>query len=300
MRFLIFIFFFSSSSFASLTEKILGQVGEEVLSHQDVMSLRKKLQKDVFPTTLLFSTTFKKSRLLNNKKQRLEFLISLNMLKQMAEKNPLLQISPSQINKMYKKIRGKRSRSSFTKTLKSIGSSPEDLKEDIEKVMLADQALLFFVGSRIKVSNEEIETWYKQKHKKDFFNSMEYEFISLQLTEKEKNLALKKIKDNKNYDLEKLALDLNLETETLTVPKEKLNSKIKKELEKLMIFKTSPFFQVRGNWYLVKLLWKNKISYPQDMEKRAQIEGKVYKEKRKALIKAWLTKEKKDYPIIRN
>ena len=300
MKFLSFLLVFAFSSHATLTEKILAQVGEEVLSLEEVMLLRRKVQKDILPSSLLLSTVFKKSKLLNNKKERLEFLISLNMLSQMAEKYPHLSPSSKRIEEVYKKIQGKRSSKSFANLLKSIGSSGDKFKAFIEKNLLADGALLFLVGSRIKVSNEEIEAWYKKKYKKPFFNSVEYEFVSLQMNEDQKNQVLNRIQGKSSYDLKALASKLGLKTETLRLPQESLNSSIKKELEKLVISKNSPFFTVEGSWYLVQLLWKGKAFYPKNQEKKAKIEAKVYEEKRKVQIIAWLTKEKKEYPITRN
>ena len=300
MRFFYLFLIVSFLSHASLTEKILAQVGDEIIPLSEVMVLRRMIKKNLLPKSLLLSTVYSKSRIVNNKKRRLEFLISVNMLSQMAEKVPPLKISSKQIDKAYKKIRGKRSKKAFSKLLYSIGSSPEKFKAFLEKSLLADQSLLFFVGTKIKVSNEDIETWHKKKYGKGFFNSHIYEFVSLQMNEDEKDEMLERIKDKNSYDLKEEARSLGLKTEILKLEKEKLNSSIRKELEKLVISKTSPFFKVGSSWYLVQLLWKETSFYPKNQEKKAKIEAKVYEEKRKVQILSWLTKEKKNYPIVRN
>lgn len=300
MKFLIFVslIVFSGFSKAQLVERVQAQVGSKMISFIDLKNFQKQLRVGFISNSLLLKYGFKKSQLLNNRKKLLDFMISREMLFQLAKKESLPPIPREAIEKSLKQKKGSLSHKQFSAKLQRAGLSLKDLRQEILIDLTLDSFITQFVVSKITVSEQDVESYYFNKYNRPLFKSFEYEFVSLQFEEKNKPKILKNLEEKGPIELKELALSLGLKHKTLRLREQDLQEGLKKELVKLSVSQLSPIFQLEGNYYVLQLKWK----YPQislkERQTKARIEKLLYGQKQRAEIKKWVEEKRASFSIV--
>ena len=300
------LFLFSLLLFSSLTvsarlvERVQAQVAEEMISLMDINLFQKRLKKGLVPPSLLLTQFFTKSELLKDKNKLLDFMIYRNLLAQIAEQKPLPEIPEKQIRESFNKLKGRSLKKSFSKKLKKVGMTPLSLKQEIRLDLKNDLLINQYVGSKISISEQDIESYHFSLYKKPLFKIFEYEFVSVSFPEKQKESFFKNLSKMRIKDLRETALFLGLEYKILKLKQKDLQKKFQRELDNLSISQVSPVFLSNGFYYLLQLKWKQPQVHPEEQKKRAEIEQLLYKRQFKEETKKWVKEKKRLFSISRH
>ena len=292
-----FLFFFSLDLQARVVEKIQAQIGEEMISFIDLKNFQTQLKLALVPSSLLLKQMYKKPHLLKNKKSLLDFMITRNMLSQIAKKENLKEVLKKNIEQQLNRLKGSSSHKNFSKRLKRAGLSLKSLREQILIDLKIDLLLAQFVVSKIAVSEQDIESYHFNKYNQPLFKSFEYEFISVPFAEDKKPAVLKKLSDDAEDDLEDIARSLDLEYKSLKLKEKDIQKQLKKELDKLSVSQISPLLIFGDSYYVLQLQWKYPQISPQEQKKKNQIEKFLYEEKLTKEIRKWIEKKKAGFYI---
>lgn len=300
MRIYLVLLFFSLSTSAQLVERVQAQVGEEMISFIDLKNFQKQVRSKVFSSPVFLKPMFKRSQLLNSKNRALDFMITRELLAQLAEKEKLPNVAPAEVEKKLRQLRGSSSHKNFSIRLRGAGLNLKTLREQLLTNLKIDLLLSQFVVSKITVSEQDIESYYFNQNGRSLFNSFEYEFISVQFTESKKSAVLKSLNQNTSGDLEEIAKSLGLEYKNLRLRGEEIQKQLKTELDKLSISQISPFLIIGDSYYILQLKWKHPLISPREQRKKQQIEQALYKKKLAEEIKKWIEEKKAGFSIIRH
>ena len=296
----LFLIFFSFSLPAQLVEKVQAQVGEEMISFIDLKNFKKQLSWGWITSSLLDQPAFKKSLLLKNQKKLLDFMITRNMLSQLTETEKLEGISEKKVEQILHRLKGSSSHKKFSIQLQSAGLNLKTLRKEILKDLKIDLLLKQFVVSKITVSEQDIESYYFNKYNRPLFNSFEYEFVSVQFSEKEKPAVLKNLGRSVPEDLEEMASTLGLEHKSLKLKEGEIQQQFKKELRRLSVSQISPLLIVGNIYYILQLKWKYPLINPQEQKRKVQIEKILYKENLAKEMKIWIEEKRAGFSIVQH
>ncbi len=301
MKFFIPIFIlFSLTSQAKIVEKTQAQVASEMISLIDINNFQTQLRLNLAPSSLLLDQVYNKSELLRNKNKLLDYMISRNLLFQIAEKEKLPEISKKEIQKALKKLKATLSHKQLSKKLKKAGLSLTSLKEQILTDITNDLLLTQFVVSKIIISEQDIENYYFRKYNKHLFKTFEYEFISANLKENKKNKIIEKLKSKSIADLEETAHLLEIEYKKLKLKDNEIQKVFKKELDKLSVSQISPLIPIGDSYYILQLKWKQAQISPNEQKRKEKIEKTLYAKILKKEIKKWVEEKKTSFSIVRH
>ena len=292
-----FLFCFSLGPQARLVERIQAQIGEEMISLIDFKIFQTQLSLALVPSSLLLKQMDKKPRLLKNKKALLDFMITRNMLVQIAKKENLKEIPKKDVEQQLNRLRGSSSHKNFSKRLKQAGLSLKSLREQILIDRNIDLLLTQFVVSKIAVSEQDIESYHFNKYNQPLFKSFEYEFISVSFAEDKKPDILKKLSNEGTDDLKNMARSLGLEYKSLKLKGKDIQKQLKKELDKLSVSQISPLLILGNSYYILQLQWKSPQISPREQKKKKQIEKILYEEKLTKEMKKWIEEKKAGFYI---
>ena len=292
-----FLFCFSLGPQARLVERIQAQIGEEMISLIDFKNFQTQLSLALVPPSLLLKQMDKKPRLLKNKKALLDFMITRNMLAQIAKKENLKEVPKKDVEQQLNRLRGSSSHKNFSNRLKQAGLSLKSLREQILIDRNIDLLLTQFVVSKIAVSEQDIESYHFNKYNQPLFKSFEYEFISVSFAEDKKPDVLKKLSDEGTDDLKNMARSLGLEYKSLKLKGKDIQKQLKKELDKLSVSQISPLLILGNSYYILQLQWKSPQISPREQKKKKQIEKILYEEKLTKEMKKWIEEKKAGFYI---
>lgn len=276
-----------------VVEKILAQIGEDILSLIDFKNFQKQLSLGLIPSSLLLQNVFKKSQLMKDPDLLLEFMIARHILYQTAKKEENLpKLSSKQVDKALTQLKGKMSHKKFATRIKASGLTLKTLRDLIAVDLTNDILLSFLVLPKVMVSEKEIEARHFKQYQRTLFENFEYDFVSVQFSEDKKSRVLKALKEQTPLPLEKMAHRLGLETKHSKLKDQDINKIFKTELEKLSVSQNSSVIFLNGNYYILKLKWKTPIISPKEKAIRDRLEKQIHKQKLKTELIQWV-KEKK-------
>lgn len=145
----------------------VAQVGNLVISSQD---LNRAIQK-ILPFNVSFHGNLSKDKINEIRQKALDGLVERALKIQYALAGEIA-VDNAEVEARFQKIRGKyRSEEDFRKALG--GESPATLRADLYRDLLAEKAEQAAVDSRVKVSEEEIASYY-QENKQRFVRPRQY------------------------------------------------------------------------------------------------------------------------------
>lgn len=290
--FCLFLFCFNLS--ARLVEKTQAQVGKEMISLIDLKNFQKLLKERLKPPSLLLKYAYNKTQLLKDRKKLLNFMVTRELLAQIAEKENLPEIPKENVEQELAKLK-KTFRKSFSTKLKRTGLSVGDLKAVIFTDLKVNSLLNHFLIPKVIVSEEDVESYYFNKYKQSLFKSFEYEFVSLPIEENKKPAVLKALAEKKFDSLEQLAQSFNLPVKSFKLKGKDIQKTLKLELDKLSVSEISPLIIVGGVYYLLELKWKQPRINPEDQRKKTEIEQLIYKKKLSETMKKWIKEKRQSF-----
>ena len=208
------LFLFCCYSHSKVVEKTQAVINEQMISLLDLKNFEQQLRLDLAPPDLLIGSLYNKSELLKDRRLLLDYMVKRNLLFQLAEDKEIPNPSSSAVNKVIEDLKGDLSKENFYKKLNQTGLDIESLKKSIVVSLRNKKLLTRFVVSQIRVSEQEIETYYFSKHKKSLFKNFEYEFVSVYFKEDQKPEVIKVIKEGVT-SLEDMAQSLSLDHKAL-------------------------------------------------------------------------------------
>lgn len=290
--FLLFVFF-SPSLFSQIVERVQAEVGGEMISLIDLKDFDIRIREGLLKPSSFLKPIFKKSELLN-------FIVTRNMLFQIAKKEKLPEISKEELENKIRKLRGDSSHKNFSLKLKRAGLNLKSLREQVLIDRSIDLLLSQKFALKTTVSEQDIESYHFHKYSRPLFNRFEYEFISVQMTEDKKPAMLKKLREGKLSDLEEMASELGLSAKSFKLKGEDIQSMLKKELDKLFVSQISPVLLLGGRYYVLQLKWKHPQISPSEQKKKAQIENFLYQKKLNEEIQKWIEEQKTMFSIVQH
>ena len=276
-----------------VVEKILAQIGEDIISLIDFKNFRKQMSLGLIPSSLLLKNVFKKSQLLKDQNLLLEFMIARHILYQTAKKEENLpKLSSKQIDQALAQLKGKMSHKKFARRLKKARLNLKSLKALIAVDLTNDILLSMLAAPKVMVSEQEISARHFKQYQRALFKNFEYDFVSVQFSEDKKLRVLAALKKPSPLPLEKMAQRFDLEIKHSKLKDREIHKIFKAELERLSVSQSSPVIFLNGIYYILQLKWKTPIVSPKEKAIRDRLEQEIYKEKLKTELIQWV-KEKK-------
>ena len=300
MKFIIcsFLCFFSLSLHAQIVERVQAQIAEEMISLIDLKNFQRQLRSGLVPSSLLLKQLYRSPELLKDKNKLLDFMISRNMLFQMAKKEKLPELDKKALEKSLRQLKGSLSDKTFARKLKKVGLDLKDLKQQILMDLTNNLLLTRFVVSKIVISEQDIESYHFNKYNQPLFKNFEYEFISVSFPENRKEEILKGLSGKASVQLEDIARSLNLEPKTLKLKDKEIQKLFKKELDKLSVSQISPFLLLGNSYYVLQLKWKQPQISLREQKKKKEIEKALYKKNLRKETQKWVERKKASFSVI--
>ncbi len=187
---------------AEVVDKVLAIVSEEPILQSDMIKLRQRLKADKIQDELF---TINKGELLKNDKKALEFLVEEKILKSEIKRQNL-EVTKEAVDEEINKIqrRNKISRSQLREALKAQGTNFADYLDYVKDRMERQAVIQQSITSKIRISDEDINSYYLEKFGKTKKNSFQYTLshILFRKGEAQKNATeiYQKIKNGQNFE----------------------------------------------------------------------------------------------------
>lgn len=295
---LLFLFCTFTASPSGLEEKIVGRVGEEFISLSSFRLYKKKLGAGLVYKTALFKLESIKS-LLSDDKKLLSFMTKDLMLDQIASK---LNLEPSSahLESSVKSIQKNLSHTAFAKKLSKYNYSLKALKVQIHKDLKKDLSIRQAVFSKIKISEDDINSYYFGKKGVPLYTSFLYDvsFVSFPKTSDGLKKAKEILSSIKKTSFKRATHRLSVERKSLKTSQ--LDPSMEKALKHLSISKTSTLTPIQNRMYIFKLNWKTPVLSASKEKDKQKYEALLFEKELKKELKKWLINQKKNFFITTN
>ncbi|MBF0491293.1 MAG: SurA N-terminal domain-containing protein [Deltaproteobacteria bacterium] len=284
---------------AEIIDKIIATVNQEPITQLDLQRAKDNLNKQMKED--------KKSGPASEEELKnfaLSRLIDETLLNQQIEKSQIL-VSESELKQAIDSImkRNKMSDEALKKDLSSKGITLDQYKEDIRKQMKRMRFFSQTIGSKIKVSDEEVNAYYSQSaakmggDQKVKLAQIVLPFSSeedLKKVEKEAVSLYEKVKSGKNFDQAMKEHSAAGSGDLGELPYSGLSSELSNAVSKLAKGQVSEPIKTSSAFLIVKLLDKPDTQLQGSEELKASLRDKIYEFKMQEEIKKYIEKLKKD------
>ena len=291
-----FLFFITPLlSHSYLVEKTVGSIGESFIPLSSVRLYKKRLRAGLIYPTTLFKLSSKKE-LLSNEKKLISFML-MNLMVYKVMKNINFEASPEQVEAALNRVKRKQKLVQFAKKLSRFGYTLKSFREELKVNLKKDFVIRQTIFSKIKISEDDINSYYFNKYKKSLYTSFEYDFsfISFLKTKKGLREAKKVLNLIKESSFKKVSASLSPQKKILR--SSQLDSRMEKVLKNLSISKTSPITPIDNKLYIFSLHWKTPAFNLKQERTKQKIEALLIERELKRELKRWVDKQKKHFFI---
>jgi peptidyl-prolyl cis-trans isomerase SurA len=285
---------------AEVVDKVLAIVSEEPITLSDLQKLRQSLRADKIQDEL-FSVN--KAELLKDDKKALDFLIEEKILKSEIKRQNLevtKEALEEEINKIQR--RNKIDRNQLREALKAQGTNFADYLDYVKERMERQAIIQQSITSKIRISEEDINSRYLEKYGNTQKNSFQYilSHILFRKGDASKNAqeAYKKIIGGENF--EELAAQSSEDpnfTAGGSLGKFK-SGEVMKEIEvavaKLSPGDVTPPVKTRMGIHLIKINEKRLIPNADYEAKKSEIQAELTNKALREQFKFWISQKKKE------
>jgi peptidyl-prolyl cis-trans isomerase SurA len=307
LRFLLLLVFLSVVPFsaqAEIIERIVAIVNGEVITKTDVQSFSKKLKEKNLVDELLVSDV---DELLKDRKKMIAHMIDEKIIDS-AVKDQQLDVTIERVEQEIRKIARKNriSRAQLKARLKMEGVSFSEyqdfLKKRLERQTLIERA----VTSKIKISDEDISSYYMSQYKTSGTEVFEYtlsHILFLKAKGKEDamtraNLVLKKIKGGQSFD--KLASQYSEDPNFSaggrlgTFKSGEFLKELEGAAKNLEVNGISNIVETKIGFHILRLHKKRLVTDPMLESKKAEIKGILYQKSFQKQFAFWLEQKRQE------
>ena len=282
-------------SHSYLAEKTVGSIGESFVSLSSVRLYRKRLRAGLIYPTTLFKISNKK-KLLSNEKKLISFML-MDLMVYKITKDTNFEASPEQVALALKRLKKKQGHAQFAKRLSRFGYTLKSFRKDLKTSLKKDFIIRQTVFSKIKISEDDINSHYFNKYKKNLYTSFEYDFSFISFPKNEKGLRKirKALRLIKSSSFKKASAAFSPQKKILK--SSQLDSRMEKILKNLSISKTSPIAPIDNKLYIFSLHWKTPALNLKQEKTKQNIEAFLIERELKRELKEWLDEQKEHFFI---
>jgi len=306
VQFFIFLCLLPRPSFGAVIEHVVAIVNEEAILQSDFIQFESKVRSGAIVDDLL---TDDPKKLLNNPGALLQHMINEKIIdSEIKRKN--LNISFEQVEKEINKIakRNGISRSQLSSALKEQGTDFSEYQDFIKKRLERQALIEQTITSKIKISDEDILSYYLSQRKGT--NSKDsYEFKishiffsadngSLKEAEVRAKQVLGRLKKGESFEAlaSRYSEDPNFTTGgTLgTFKSGEFLSSMESALKKINVGQVTELVKTDAGVHILKLLDRKVIADPQLDQEKESIRQVLYQEAFKKQFTFWLEQKKRE------
>jgi len=286
---------------ARLVEKLVAQVGEDLIFLSDIYQFQKYVGHDLLPDSVLFKL-FAKKALLKNRSLALEFLITSSMLYQLA-KAERLAVKPKVFEKdgSIKMNREESSlKNSWAQKLQSQKITLDQFWDLVDTYATNDLLISRQVISKIIIPESEINGYYLNKYGKPLFETFTYNFLSVAFPKNKEGLKKSQFfvkAASRDTSFLKLAKRQGLKARSSILNPLEINPKMYKALKTMSVSQVSNPLALDRQLYVLKLKWKEPYLKPTEQKKQMEIRSLLFEKALKKAVKTWIQQQKTSFPI---
>ncbi len=285
---------------AEVLDKIIATVNQEPITQSELRKTEDTLSKQLKDDKKALNP----SEQAELKNYALSRLIDETLLKQQIEKSQI-KVSESELKQALDSIlkRNNMNDEALKKDLSGKGLTLEQYKEDIRKQMVRLRYFSQNFGSKIKVSDEEVNAYYSQNVAKTS-NDQKVKIAQIVLpfsseedrlkVEKEATSLYEKVKSGKNFDQAMKERSAAGSGDLGEIAYSGLSPELSNAVAKLAKGQVSEPFKTSSAYLIVKLLDKPQAQLQAADDIKASIRDKIYEYKMQDEIKKYIEKIKKD------
>lgn len=285
---------------AEVVDKVLAIVSEEPILLSDLQRMRQKLKADKLQDDLF---TINKAELLKDDKKALEYLIEEKILKSEIKRQNLevtQEALEEEINKIQR--RNKINRAQLREALAAQGTNFADYTEYVKDRMERQAVIQQSITSKIRISEDDINTVYLEKFGKNKKNAFQYKLSHILFkkgdAKTKANDVYKRVRSGESF--EDLAAQ-NSEDPNFTAGGALgtfKSGEVMKEIEaavtNLSPGDITPPVSTRMGIHIIKINEKRLIPNPEYEEKKAGIQAELTNKALKEQFKFWIEQKKKE------
>jgi peptidyl-prolyl cis-trans isomerase SurA len=296
----VFLILISPFVQAEVVDKVLAIVSEEPITMSDMQKLRQGLKADKIQDDLF---AVNKAELLKDDKKALEFLIEEKILKSEIKRQNL-EVTKEAVEEEINKIqrRNKIDRNQLREALKAQGTNFADYLDYVKERMERQAIIQQSITSKIRISEEDINSHYLEKYGKTQKNSFQYTLSHILFRKGDANKnaqeTYKKIIAGQSF--EELAAQSSEDpnfTAGGSLGKFK-SGEVMKEIEvavsKLSPGDITPPVKTRMGVHLIKINEKRLIPNADYEAKKSEIQAELTNKALREQFKFWITQKKKE------
>lgn len=297
---IVFLLLISSFAQAEVVDKVLAIVSEEPITLSDLQKLRQGLKADKIQDDL-FSVN--KAELLKDDKKALEFLIEEKILKSEIKRQNL-EVTKEAVEEEINKIqrRNKIDRAQLREALKAQGTNFADYLDYVKERMERQAIIQQSITSKIRISEEDINSYYLEKYGKTQKNSFQYTLSHILFRKgdaaKSAQEVHQKILSGQNFEelASQVSEDPNF-TSGGSLGKFK-TGEIMKEIEvavsNLSPGDVTPPVKTRMGVHIIKVNEKRLIPNAEYETKKGEIQAELTNKALREQFKFWISQKKKE------
>jgi len=186
------------------------------------------------------------------------------------------------------------------KALAQQGITYEDFVKQMEQNMLKQNIIFSEVGRKIAIDDSEIVSYYKV-HQEDFIEPIEYTLKMIYIAqegkspeeiESKKGQIDQKIEANEDFGQVAAEFSEGPEKDTQgdlgSYKKGELQKDLEQPIEGLEVGNVTPWLNVQGAWYRLKLVEKKERRLKEFQEVRKEIEGRIFEERQQEELERYM------------
>lgn len=295
------------TSDAKIVDKIVATVNSEIITLSDVHKEKKALKGKGLVNDLLFQL-YDKDKLVNDSQTLLNFLIDERTIDSEVKKNGL-EVTIERVEQEIQKVaRGNNlSRAQFKEALSRQGISMAEyqsfIKEGLERKSLIDRE----VNSRIRISDEDIASYYLSKKGPGKAQVYEYTLAHILFTPKGGDLKAaqnrakevqSKINGGLSFDkaAEQFSEDPSFSQGGLigTFNSKELAPEIANAVKAIKSGSTTDLVKTGRGVHIFKVIKKTLVSDPELQENKERIAGILHEKAFSRQLRAWLDQKRSE------
>lgn len=304
MKSFLLIFLFSLSCNAKVLDKIYAVVNDEIITDSDISTYLQNLKTNNFINDILFFDPEEKKKAIESKDYLLKKLIDEKIIESQIKKLNIV-ITPEETNAEIDRILKAKgiTKADLAATLKKEKKSFIDYQDFIKKSIERKALIAREIQSKIKISDEDVVSFYVSKKGKDSTQIYEYELEQMSFRAKspdqlepshEKAMrALSRLKSNE--DFKKVSIDTSDDGESIEFGKFKsgeMRPEIEKSVSNLKMGEFSEVVQTPVGFQIFKMKKKSIINDPDLAKAKPQIQQILLQNAYKDHLDYWLSQKR--------
>lgn len=301
--FLLSQILFTSTAHSRVLEKIYAVVNGEIITSTEIKDYQKKLKNGGFLNDLLFSDPKERKKAIDSRDYLLKLLVDEKIIDFEVKQNGFL-VTQERVSKEISTIakRQNLSVSQLKSTLKQQGVNFTEYQDFVKTSIERRQLVEKEITSKIKISEQDIVSYYLSKNKNSSSQVYEYNLSHIVLPKNKMSLAKelsKQLKKSENFSalVKKHSVDSDSKSKGGEFGKFKsgeMIASIETAIKNLNIGETSSVVQTPMGLHIFKITDKKLVKDPRIESQKEAIYQKLFAQEFKEQLSFWLLQKRKD------